>query len=105
MATLTNAQAALQFITTYGWMMLIIMVVLGILFNLGFFSSSTYAPRAAAGSCQVQRPLGAGTTQEISLQGQCNNQIPQFVGQFTAPGTNYFMAPMPASMTNGTLTL
>ncbi|EQD64230.1 LamG domain protein jellyroll fold domain protein, partial [mine drainage metagenome] len=44
-------------------------------------------PKASPGSCQVLRPEGAGTTNFISLQGECNGEIPQYVAQFNGGGT------------------
>jgi len=66
---------------TYGWAILIIAVVLAALFELGVFNPMTFAPKAPPGSCQVIRPEGAGTTNFISLSGECNGEIPQYVAR------------------------
>ena len=57
-----NAQSAMEYLATYGWAILIIALVLAALFELGVFNSTTFAPRAAAGSCFVSRPYGPNTT-------------------------------------------
>jgi len=77
-------QSAMEYLMTYGWAILIIAVVLGALFGLGFFNSATLAPKVAAGSCQVYRPNGPGTTTFINTEGVCNNELPQYVGKFSS---------------------
>jgi hypothetical protein len=83
----------MEYLMTYGWAILIIAVVLGALFGLGFFSSTNLAPKITAGSCQVYRPDGPGTTSFINVEGTCNNELPQYVGQFSgATGNSNVMA-------------
>ena len=72
----------MEYLMTYGWAILIIAVVLAALFELGVFNPMTFAPKASPGSCQVVRPEGAGTTDFISLSGECNGELPQYVAQF-----------------------
>jgi len=73
---------------TYGWAILIIAVVLGALFQLGVFNSSSFSPRAPPGACQVFRPGGPGTTTNINLMGVCTGQLPQYVAQFNGQNSN-----------------
>ncbi|MEM4839846.1 MAG: LamG-like jellyroll fold domain-containing protein [Candidatus Micrarchaeaceae archaeon] len=75
-------QSAMEYLMTYGWAILIIAVVLAALFELGVFNPMTFAPKASPGSCQVLRPEGAGTTDFISLSGECNGELPQYAAQF-----------------------
>jgi hypothetical protein len=89
-------QSAMEYLMTYGWAILIIAVVLGVLFQLGVFSSSSFALRAPAGSCQVFRPGGPGTNTNVNLMGVCNNQLPKYVGQFN--GQNYILIQDSASL-------
>ncbi|MEM4839660.1 MAG: LamG domain-containing protein [Candidatus Micrarchaeaceae archaeon] len=77
-----KSQSAMEYLMTYGWAILIIAVVLAALFELGVFNPMTFAPKASPGSCQVVRPEGAGTTNFISLSGECNGELPQYVAQF-----------------------
>ncbi|MEM0149388.1 MAG: LamG-like jellyroll fold domain-containing protein [Candidatus Micrarchaeaceae archaeon] len=77
-----KSQSAMEYLMTYGWAILIIAVVLAALFELGVFNPLTFAPKASPGSCQVVRPEGAGTTNFISLAGECNGEIPQYVASF-----------------------
>ncbi|MCL5442658.1 MAG: LamG domain-containing protein [Candidatus Marsarchaeota archaeon] len=74
-----KSQSAMEYLMTYGWAILIIAVVLAALFELGVFNPMTFAPKASPGSCQVVRPEGAGTTNFISLEGECNGELPQYV--------------------------
>ena len=78
-----RSQSAMEYLMTYGWAILIIAVVLAALFELGVFNPMTFAPKAAPGSCQVVRPEGAGTTNFISLEGECNGELPQYVAIFS----------------------
>ncbi len=95
-------QSAMEYLMTYGWAILIIAVVLGALFGLGFFNSANLAPKVSAGSCQVYRPQGPGTTSFINLEGTCNNELPQYVAQFK---NGYMTTPIPssASLSQGTV--
>ncbi len=87
-----RSQSAMEYLMTYGWAILIIAVVLGVLFQLGVFSGSALTPKAAPGSCQVIR-LGGQT----SIEGECQGQLPQYVASFngvnsgiTIPGLTNF---------------
>ena len=82
MVPMLKSQSAMEYLMTYGWAILIIAVVLGATYSLGFFNSASIAPRSLPGSCQVFRPNGALSTQYISLSGSCTNELPQYVAQF-----------------------
>ncbi len=93
-------QSAMEYLMTYGWAILIIAVVLAALFELGVFNPMTFAPKASPGSCQVVRPDGVGTTNFISLSGECNGELPQYVAQFngyTGPGISISDSNFPSS--------
>ncbi len=75
-------QSAMEYLMTYGWAILVIAVVLGVLYSLGIFSPSNFAPKAQPGSCQVFRPNGPGTSYDINLEGTCSGELPQYVGYF-----------------------
>ena len=70
-------QSAMEYLMTYGWAILIIAVVLVALFQMGVFNSANFAPKAQPGSCQVFKTVAA-----TSLEGTCNNELPQYVAQF-----------------------
>jgi hypothetical protein len=70
-------QSAMEYLMTYGWSILVIAVVLGVLFQLGVFSSSSFSIRAPPGTCQVLR-----TSAALNLVGQCSGILPQYVAQF-----------------------
>ncbi len=76
-------QSAMEYLMTYGWAILIIAVVLVALFQMGVFNSANFAPKAQPGSCQVFR-----TTAATSLEGTCNNELPQYVAQFNGASSN-----------------
>ena len=72
-----RSQSAMEYLMTYGWAVLIIGVVLAALVSLGVFNSALWGPRASAGSCKLFR-----STAVTTLEGVCNNVIPQSVAQF-----------------------
>jgi hypothetical protein len=72
-------QSAMEYLTTYGWAVLVIATVLILLIKLNLFNLSIFAPRAPPGACQVYRPNGPGTTQFLNLQGMCNGELPEYV--------------------------
>ena len=93
-----KSQSAMEYLMTYGWAILIIAVVLGALFELGFFNSANLAPKASPGSCQVYRPQGPWTTAFEGLEGTCNNELPQYVAQFNSgDASSIYAAPTPIS--------
>jgi hypothetical protein len=79
-------QSAMEYLMTYGWAILVIAVVLGVLFQLGVFSSGSFAPRAPPGNCKVFRPSGVGTISNINLVGVCNGQLPEYAAKFSGNG-------------------
>ncbi len=89
-------QSAMEYLMTYGWAIFIIAVVMGSLAYL-FFSgnaSNLISPKASPGSCFVQLSyqnsnLGLSRTSR-NLEGQCNNEEPQYVAEFN-PVTNAFI--------------
>ncbi len=77
-----GAQAAMEFLVTYGWAIIIIAIVFAALVELGLFGQFTYVPRASSGSCYVYRPFGAYNIKLIALEGVCQGELPKYVGQF-----------------------
>jgi hypothetical protein len=97
-------QAAMESLLTYGWAILIMAVVLGILYSLGVFNSVNFAPRAPPGSCAVSRSGGPGTTNFINLQGTCLNEMPKYVAQFNG-ASSYITTPISGSSSSFTVSL
>ena len=62
-----RAQSAMEYLTTYGWAILIITVAFMALYSFGIFDMNTYGAGALPGSCQVYRPYG----QEPSSSSHC----------------------------------
>ncbi len=61
-------QSAMEYLTTYGWSILVIGVVLLSLYQLGVFNFAGSAlPKGQAGGCQVVRQNGVNTTLFESL--------------------------------------
>jgi hypothetical protein len=67
----------MEYLMTYGWAVLIIAVVLAVLYSLGLFNSTAFGPRASPGSCKLFK-----STAMTTLEGVCNNVMPQSVAQF-----------------------
>ena len=82
-------QSAMEYLTTYGWALLVIAVVVLVLFRVGVFSSGSFSPRSQPGSCQVSRPNGPYSNYMMNLQGLCNGQLPQFVTLFNGQASTY----------------
>jgi hypothetical protein len=83
----------MEYLMTYGWAILVIAIVLGVLYYLGVFNSANLAPRAQPGSCQVFRPNGPGTTYDAELSGTCNNELPEYVAQFNSGSNSQISVP------------
>ena len=95
-------QSAMEYLMTYGWAILIIAVVLGALFALGFFNSANLAPKVSGGNCEVYRPNGPGTTSYINTEGTCNSGLPQYVAQFAGSATANIVVSNLQSVTSAT---
>jgi hypothetical protein len=67
----------MEYLMTYGWAILIISVVLGTLYQIGVFNSSSLSVRVPPGACQVLR-----TSAAVNLVGQCSGILPKYVAQF-----------------------
>jgi len=80
-----KSQAAMEYLMTYGWAILIIALTLAVLYSLGIMNPKNFVPRAPPGSCFVFRPNGPGTTDFVSLQGTCG-YLPMYVA--SANGTH-----------------
>lgn len=107
-----RAQSAMEYLTTYGWAILIIAIVIGVLFQLGIFNPNTFAPKGQTGACQVFRPNGPGSVSLMELTGICNGELPQSVASL--PGAtfstfngaiNFPNNALYTSMTTGTIAL
>jgi hypothetical protein len=83
-----KSQAAMEYLMTYGWAILIIALTLVVLYSLGIMNPKNFLPRSPPGSCFVFRPNGPGTTDFISLQGTCG-YLPMYVGSFN--GVNSYV--------------
>ncbi len=76
-----KSQSATEFLMTYGWLFIVLFIMIGVLFYLGFFNIN-FGARAFTGACYVARPYGAQSTQLVSLAGLCNNLPPKYVMVF-----------------------
>jgi hypothetical protein len=94
-----KSQAAMEYLMTYGWAILIIALTLAVLYSLGIMNPKNFLPRAPPGSCFVFRPNGPGTTDFVSLQGTCG-YLPMYVGSFD--GVNGYVK-VPASTSINTI--
>ena len=77
-------QSAMEYLMTYGWAILIIAVVLGVLYYLGVFNGQSLAPRLQPGSCHVAR-----TSAGVENFGVCAG-LPEFVAKFD--GTSSYVS-------------
>jgi hypothetical protein len=93
-----KSQAAMEYLMTYGWAILIIALSLVVLYSLGIMNPKNFIPRAPPGSCFVFRPNGPGTTDFISLQGTCG-YLPMYVASFDGV-SGYVGVPYSVSITS-----
>ncbi len=86
-----KSQAAMEYLTVYGWAIIVIIVVLAVLYSLGLFNSNAFSAKEQQGACQVYRPYGPGTVQLINLQGICDTGLPKYVAIFNGQ-SSYIVA-------------
>ena len=98
-------QSAMEYLMTYGWAILAIAVVLGVLYSLGVFNPSNFAPKAQPGSCQVFRPNGPGTSYDVNLEGACGGEMPQYVAVFSRKIGQYVSFTSPTLMPENNFTM
>jgi hypothetical protein len=95
-----KSQAAMEYLRTYGWaILLIIVLALSVLYSLGMINSKNFTSRAQPGSCFVVRPNGPGTTDSLSLRGTCGH-LPMYVASFNGLDS-YIEVPDSASLRFG----
>jgi hypothetical protein len=95
----------MEYLMTYGWAILVIAVVLGVLYSLGIFNPSNFAPKAQPGSCQVLRPNGPGTSYDLNLEGECGGELPQYVANFSGRSSISDINNSGMNPTNGTISV
>ena len=76
----------MEYMISYGWMILIVAVAIALMFRLGLFNATNFEARIATGACKVYRPGGPGSIAPIDLVGLCNSGIPKFVSEFGYTG-------------------
>jgi hypothetical protein len=81
-----RSQSAMEYLMTYGWAILAVAVVLGAMLSV---ATITISPRAAPGACHVLRPEGPGTSEYMTLEGICNNELPEYV--FSSRGVGDYL--------------
>jgi hypothetical protein len=97
MIDMAKSQSAMEYLMTYGWSILIIAVILGMLYSLNVFNTGNIAPKAQPGSCKVFRPNGPGTSLNLNLAGICIGQLPQYTallnGGYINSGNSAMLTP------------
>jgi hypothetical protein len=79
-------QTAIEFLTTYGWAILILIIIVGIFFNYVVFGGTNTKVVQQPGECSVYRPTVAIGSSQPSLKGICNDALPEYVAQFNGNG-------------------
>jgi hypothetical protein len=102
--TKVKSQAAMEYLMTYGWAILIISLALGVLYSLGVLNPKNFLPRVSPGSCFVFRPNGPGTTDMLSLQGTCG-YLPMYVASFDGVDDYVNIPNTPSLQITGDLTI
>jgi len=73
-----KGQSAMEYLMTYGWAILIVIIVAAVLFSLGVFDPSSYTQTAAVGFSGFNVP--AGGFQLSSTSGNITMQLTNGVG-------------------------
>jgi hypothetical protein len=84
-----KAQSSMENLAPYGWVLLILILLLAALWQAGVFNTSHQAPREQPGSCKVSKQMVFGSGVQVSMVGSCGNMLPKFVAQFS--GTNSYI--------------
>ncbi|MBI4021555.1 MAG: hypothetical protein HY369_04895 [Candidatus Aenigmarchaeota archaeon] len=58
MTALRRGQSTVEYLMTYGWVILIVVIVAAVLLALGVFDSTSYTTTAAVGFTEFQIPVG-----------------------------------------------
>ncbi len=90
------AQAVMEFVLTYVWLFLIIGIMIVALYLILSYAP-IQPPFQLSGACSVYRPYGPYTTQFITLQGLCNNELPKYVSQLTQSSSDHIIIPITAA--------
>ncbi len=90
MAPENKMQSAIEYLQTYAWAFIILAIVVAVLAYFGIFGMNTKL-RLPPGSCFVNRPYGPNTTQFLSLSGNCNGDLPEYVIHFNGRGSAWNM--------------
>ena len=106
-----KSQAALEFLTTYGWAFLVIIIMIGTLAYFGILSPSKILPNrcnfGAEFQCLDHQIAGGGTTLKIRLKNNVGESITVSSMTFTSESTTAFSCTipptMPSSWTSGTV--
>ncbi len=78
--SLDKGQSVVEYLITYGWTIMVIMIIIVAVYQLGAFNfNANSAQRVVAGQCGITRPLGPGTLTDIGLVGLCNGNLPNNV--------------------------
>ncbi len=75
--TMKKAQSAMEYLMTYGWAILIVIIVAAALFALGVFNPATYTQQTAIGFQGFQIPSGGW---QFTSGGQLTLQLKNMVG-------------------------
>jgi len=70
-ATRRKGQSAMEYLMTYGWAILIVIIVAAVLFSMGVFNPATYTTTAATGFSGFNVPAGGfklDTTGALTMQ-------------------------------------
>jgi hypothetical protein len=103
----SRAQSTLEYIMSYGWAIIIVLLIVGALFELGAFSGTSLSSRVQPGLCMVTRSNPYGTTQGPGLSGDCTAGLPEYTLASVNPvAGSYLVAAGPSlATTNGSFSV
>ncbi len=79
-----KAQSAMEYVTSYGAVIVVIVIVIGLLYAMGVFNiGGNYLPKVQPGACKVTNPLSSSEgAAGRSLEGPCQGVLPETVAYF-----------------------
>jgi hypothetical protein len=95
-----KSQTAIEYLVTYGWAILIIVIVISIFIYSSFFSNASNKIYVIPGECSVYRPTVSTGILQPSMKGLCNNAPPEYVAQFIGQGFISSLIPIIPEGTN-----
>ncbi len=99
-----KSQNAMEFLLTYGWMLIVLTIMVVLIFQFGA-SVPINPSKAIPGACQVYRPGGPFITTNLALEGACNNLAPKYVAVLSQTNGGHVIIPLQQALSSNVVTM